>query len=54
MTKADAKKYWDELNALHGTDYEFPEDMDLSDHSDEINARIACGESIDSAIQSTL
>lgn len=54
MTRADAMKYWDELNELNGTDYDFPEDMDLSDHSAEINARIACGESIDSAIQSTL
>ncbi len=47
------KEYWEELNKMYGTDLEFPK-MDLADHSEEINARISYGESIDSAIQSTL
>lgn len=53
MSKEDIMKYWNELNKMYGTDIEFPEDLDLSDHSAEIKARVACGETIDSAIQST-
>lgn len=53
MSEARIKAYWNELNEMYGTDIEFPKDMDLSDHSAEVKARIACGETIDSAIQST-
>lgn len=47
------EEYWNELNKIYGTNFEFPKE-DLSDNrSEEIEARIICGESIDAAIQST-
>lgn len=46
------REYWEELNKMYGTNLELP-NIDLTDHSKEIEVKIICGESIDSAIQST-
>ena len=46
------REYWEELNKMYGMDLEFPNDVDFNNNSEEVKARVACGESIDSAMQS--
>ena len=47
-----AQEYLNELNEMYGTDIQLPEGFD-EDCSEEVMARMLCGESFDSAMQST-
>ena len=52
MDNKEMREYWEELNKMYGMDLEFPNDIDFNDNSKEVRAKVVCGESIDSAMQS--